>query len=415
LSLATAFQTPTIPDKTRLVKTKVFDKNILSGAKTVINRGSAGSSKSFSILQVVLTLMAKYRNLKILIVRKSLPSLRISTLLDFKEMISDMGLTPLFFEEKVNLNFYFNGNFLHFGSVDDPEKMKSTNWNYIFMEETNEFTYQEFQLVRLRLRSPLQGNSMNKLFMAFNPIDEYHWIKEKLIDVEKHDVGRIDEIHSTYKDNPCLEKDYIKMLEDLINQDANYHRIYAEGKWGKLTNLIYSNWDVVNVIPEGGQVLYGLDFGFNNPTALTKITVPPYDGRIPKEIYEEEMIYHRGMTNSDLIDKLQELKISNEHPIYADPSEPSKITEIRRAGYLIKSADNSVKDGIDFMKRIRVHILKTSTHLQKEKKAYTYKTDRRGNAIDEPVKFMDHGQDSERYPVYTHFKAGREPSIRIIN
>jgi phage terminase large subunit len=413
--LNTAIATPAVPEKTRLVHTKVFTKNILSDAKTVINRGSAGSSKSFSVLQVVLALMAKYHNLKILIVRKSLPSLRISTLLDFKEMISSMGLYPCFFEEKVNLNFYFNGNFLHFGSVDDPEKIKSTSWNYIFMEEANEFTYQDFQLLRLRLRSPLQGNVVNQLFMAFNPIDEYHWIKEKLIDVEKHDVGRTEEIHSTYKDNPCLDPDYIKMLEDLINQDSNYHRIYALGEWGKLSNLIYSNWDVVDAIPDGGKILYGLDFGYNNPTSLIRITVPPYDGKTPKEIYEEELIYHTHLTNSDLIDKLTELKISNEHPIYADPSEPSKITEIRRAGFFIKPADNSVKDGIDFMKRIRVHILKTSTHLQKEKKAYTYKTDRRGNAIDEPVKFLDHGQDSERYPVYTYFKAGREPSVRILN
>jgi phage terminase large subunit len=398
-----------------LIGTRIFKKNLFTQARTVIDRGSAGSSKSFSIIQVILYLMLKYHGLKILVVRKSLPSLRISTLMDFKEIISKLGFANLFYEEKVNLNFHFNGNFLHFGSVDDPEKLKSTNWNYIFMEEATEFTYDDFQLLRLRLRSPLKKNKRNQLYCAFNPVDEYHWIKEKVIDVEKGDPEKLEEIHSTYMDNPFLDKEYVQLLEDLINQDANYHRIYAEGMWGKLENLIYSNWDVVDSIPDGGQILYGLDFGYNNPSALTKIVVPPYEGKVPKEIYSEEKIYHTKLTNSDLIDKMDELKISREHPIYADPSEPSKIQEIRRAGYFIKPANNSVKDGIDFMKRIRVHILRTSSHLQKEKKAYTYKTDKRGNAIDEPVKFLDHGQDSERYPVYTHFKAGREPSLRIIN
>ena len=357
----------------------------------MVNRGGAGSSKSHSVAQLFLSKFIQEKNKKFLIIRKTLPSLRISMLILWNELLDKSGISNRVGQEKQSLNFLYGKNLLHFASLDDPEKIKSTNWNYILMEEANEFTYDDFQILKLRLREPSKDGKRNQLFMLFNPISAKHWIKEKVIDGEED----CQEITSTYKDNPFLSPDYIRTLEDLQKQDPNLHRIYALGEWGVLEHLIYSNWDIVDYLPEGGEDIYGLDFGFNNPTALGRIRVK--DG----EPYCEELIYQSGLTNSDLIERMIGI-VDKKAPIYADHAEPQRIEEIHRAGFNIHPADKSVKDGIDFVKRKKVHILRSSSNWIREKQSYSWKKDRNGTIIDEPVKFMDHCMDLERYALYTH-------------
>ena len=80
-------------------------------------------------------------------------------------------------------------------------------------------------------------------------------------------------IHSTYLDNPFLDSDYIKMLENSINEDENFYRVYVLGEWGKLENLIYRNYKIIPELPEmvGAKWCYGLDFGLVNPSAIIKV------------------------------------------------------------------------------------------------------------------------------------------------
>ncbi|MCI4625047.1 MAG: PBSX family phage terminase large subunit [Candidatus Magnetoovum sp. WYHC-5] len=360
-------------------------------SQIVINRGGAGSGKSYAIANLLLFKFCTEKNKKILVCRKYLPSLRISILPLFLDIIETVYGWGGIEYEKVFLNLKYKDNLIHFGSVDDAEKYKSTEWNYIFFEEATEFTYKDFQTVRLRLRAKTDSER-NQIYMALNPVDEFHWIKEKLIDSGAEDIT---EIHSTYRDNLFLNDDYKNTLENLANQDLNYYRIYALGQWGRLDHTIYSNW-AVGDMPAKGEVFYGLDFGFNAPTAMVKIIL--YDG----VLYEEEVLYKTGLTNRDLIDKLKTIIKLKNAPIYADEAEPARIEEIYRAGFNIHPSEKSVKDGIDFVKRYRVVIAKNSSNLVKEKRSYSYKTDKNGKVIDEPVKYMDHLMDAERYAVYTH-------------
>lgn len=381
-----------------LQATPIFYKNLNSKAQIVINRGGARSSKSHSILQLMLYKASQEKNKKILILRKTLPALRISTLLMFKEMTSTNGMDKHIREEKQNLNYWFGNNLIHFGSLDDVEKIKSTEWNYIWVEEATEFTHTEVMQLKLRLSAPSTDGKRNQMFLSFNPIDIYHWIKEKLLDPGTEDC---EEIISTHKDNPFLSADYRKTLEDLINQDINFHRIYAAGEWGILEALIYSGWEIVDVAPYTDDVIYGLDFGFNNPSSLIKLSL------VDDIIYEEELLYQSGLTNSDLIDKLKTLIIDKDAPIYADSAEADRIEEIYRAGFNVYPAQKgpgSVKNGIDFVKRQKIKVLSNSVNLIKEKRSYSWRTDKTGKRLEEPVKFNDHLLDAERYAIHTHLK-----------
>ncbi|MDW7973526.1 MAG: phage terminase large subunit, partial [Thermodesulfovibrio sp.] len=159
----------------QLKATKVFYRNLNSKAKVVLNRGGARSSKSYSILQVLIYKFLTEEKKKFLIMRKTFPSLRITTWYDFKKIISELGIEHKIKEEKKFFNYYYKDNFLHFGSLDDVEKIKSSSWNYIFLEEATEFDYEEYVTLKLRLSAPSVDGKRNQMFLAFNPIDENHW------------------------------------------------------------------------------------------------------------------------------------------------------------------------------------------------------------------------------------------------
>jgi phage terminase large subunit len=388
--------------------TRIFNATMNSKARIVVNRGGAGSSKSVSVLQVLLLKFLREKRKKILIIRKTLPSLRTSTHEAFMELLSDNGLTDFIRQEKQFLNYYYGSNKIHFGSVDDPEKIKSSNYSYIFMEEATDFTYNDFQLLKLRLREPSVDGVRNQMFLAFNPVDEFHWIKDKVLEGE----AGVEEIHSTYRDNPYLDDEYISDLEALINQDPNYHRIYTLGQWGKLENLIYRNWKAVEFYKERlHDKFYGLDFGFNAPSALIEIS-PEKDS---SDIYLKELIYQSKLTNAQLIERMKKLipRSKRHRPIYCDSAEPDRIKEIRLAGFNAKEAKKNVQDGIDFVKRKNLKILKSDENIIKEVQSYSYKVDKDGNVKnDDPVDFMNHALDAIRYGIYTHLGRNRKVGIR---
>ena len=162
-------------------------------------------------------------------------------------------------------------------------------------------------------------------------------------------------------------------------------------------NLIYNNWEVTDKFPENhDETIYGLDFGFNNPTALVKINY--HDGNI----YLNQLLYGSKLTNEQLIMQMEGLIENKKDYIYADCAEPQRIEEISSAGFNVYPAEKSVSDGIDFVKRRKLFIHPNSVDVISEIKKYKWKEDRNGNILDEPVKFMDHSMDAIRYGVYSH-------------
>ena len=155
------------------------------------------------------------------------------------------------------------------------------------------------------------------------------------------------------------------------------------------------------------EIIYGLDFGYNNPSALVEIGIRDENAYILSELYESKL------TNADLIEKLKSLIANKNAPVYADAAEPQRIEEITRAGFNIHPADKSVKDGIDYVKRQKILISPECDNAIAEFNTYKWKEDRNGNVLDEPVKFRDHLMDAMRYALYTHSKSV-DPSIYLI-
>lgn len=371
---------------------KIWD--FLENAKTknVIIYGGAGAGKSYTLAQfLLLRILLRYKNKRLLVTRKYNPSLKLSTYQLIKEFLTSWGIP---FEElkSQQLIKLVNGNEIIFRGMDDPEKIKSTEFNYIWMEEATEFTVEDYHQLRLRLRRATAGQR-NQMFLTFNPVGKTNWVYKTFFEREQENTKIL---HVYYKDNPFLDEEYIRILESLEMQDKTFYEVYALGKFAELSNLVYTNYDIVNEFPESyDEKIFGLDFGYNNPTALVEIVVKD------NEFYIRELIHQTHLTNADLIEKLKMLDINGY--IYADSAEPDRIKEIERAGFNIYPSSKNVKAGIDFVKRQKIHILSSSVNLIKEIQNYKWREDRNGNVLDEPVKFMDHALDAMRYAIYTHF------------
>lgn len=383
------------PQVRQIETTEVFRKNFESTSSVTVNVGGARSSKSFSVIQLFLMKFINEDNKVFLITRKTLPSLRMTAYKVFVDLLTDYGYYNECEHNKSNLTLKYKNNIIYFLSIDSSEKIKSTEFNYVFMEEANEFTLLDYRILSMRMSGPTTPDQPNKMYLSLNPSDEFSWINQKLV----HQAD-VEVIQSTFQDNPFLSDEYIKILEDLKNVDPTLYKIYALGLWAQIENMIYSNYVIDEVFPKSfDDEMYGLDFGFNHPTALMWI------GFKDDELYIREIIYESKLTNQDLIDKMITIGITKKTPEYADSAEPDRIEEIYRAGFNVhpaKKGPSSVVNGIDMMKRYKIHLHKDDVNIQKEIRSYKWKEDKNGNILDEPVKFNDDALDGCRYAIFTH-------------
>lgn len=367
--------------------TPVFLKNLdafEAGKRFIINQGGSRSSKTYSLCQLLLYLGLNSK-LSISVVRKTLPSLKSSVMKDFFDILKDNNIYNEANHNKTeNIYQFGNGSEIHFFSVDDEQKIRGRSHSMLFLNEANELSFEVFNQLVMRCKGAV--------FIDFNPSDTEHWIYDLLTTNPDKSIL----IKSTYKDNPFLKKDQIDYIENLISVDENFYKIYALGERPISQSRIYTHFKKYIDEPARGLISFGLDFGYNHPTALVRIN------NLNDKIYCKELIYESKLTTPDLIVKMNEVISDDERGcvIYCDSARPETIEELKRAGFNCVSANKNVKDGIDYLKSKQIFISDDSTNLWKESKLYSWKTN--GSTIeDEPVKAYDDGLDALRYGIYS--------------
>lgn len=383
--------------------------------RLILLMGGAGSGKSHALAQHIprLVLQNDQVDLRVLVLRKTFKSLRDTAYRGILEVLNRWGV-----DYQLNRSLHtlqLGKSEMWFRGLDDPEKIKSTEFNLILIEEATDLTEADFEQLDLRLRRP--GPLMNQIFMAFNPISTRSWAV-KLALSGRPDVAVM---RSTYKDNPILQEarpEYIRKLEDLKNRNVNLHRIYALGEPGVLKGVIYDNWTTIDEaeLPEDVKShlqtpdSMGVDFGSTNPMALVE------NWATDKDDYGRERLYRTGMTNRSFIEWLGAEKIPRDPEMFCDPSEPDRIQEICDAGWNAKPADSrSVMAGIDYCKGRRYFIFGGSTNLLKEIETYVWKVDKDNNPLDKPVEFNDHSMDAMRYARWSpRSRAGQDTDVDIV-
>jgi phage terminase large subunit len=372
-----------MPRELNIQATTVFQRNWEANNRYVINIGGSRSTKTYSILQLLIVkALESTEPLVISIVRKSLPSLRISVLRDFFDILKQLDLYNVENHNKTENTYLLNNTLIEFFSIDDAQKRRGSKRDILFVNEANELTWEDF--FQLNIRTTTQ------VFIDFNPSEQF-WYNDKL---QSRDDTTI--IHSTYKDNPYLNQDQVNEIERLQFTDLQYYQIYALGEFAGGMDLVYQYAPIDDVpVHSAKLVALGMDYGFtNDPTTLIEVW------REKNNIYLNELLYDLNLTNQDIADRLAEYGVDRYVEIIADSAEPKSIEEIRRSGFNIKPAQkgpDSILNGIDILKRHRIHVTKQSVNLIKELNNYKWVVDKNGNKLNKPVDMFNHALDAVRY------------------
>lgn len=365
--------------------TVIFEKNYeaLTGShRFIINEGGSRSSKTYSLCQLMIIYCLQNSNKVVSIIRKTFPALRATVLRDFIEILKELNIYSVEDHNKSEHIYTFsNGSIVEFFSVDDEQKIRGRKRDIAWCNEANELYFDDFTQLNMRTE--------DKLIFDYNPSESSSWLYE--LPQEESIL-----IKSTYRDNPFLPQSIKAQIEDLKRTDEALYQIYALGEKAISKSNIYSNWTFIPHRPARFvNYVYGLDFGYNHPTALIRVYWCDND------IYIEPVIYESYLTTPMLIDKMQSFNVEKTVTIVADYSRPEIIAELNNAGYDVQNANKVVKKGIDNIKTFGV-ICQDDKAIKKEYENYKWK--KIGDMItDEPVKMWDDGMDAIRYAT-THIR-----------
>ena len=358
--------------------------------------GSAGSAKSYFITQKLIIRCCKEK-IKVLVCRRTGTTIRNTCFSLFKDILNKWKLTPYVKIRESDFNIKFpNGSEIIFIGLDEETKLLSlNNIGCVFIEEAFEVPKNIVEQLNLRLR----GSTPNQqIIMAFNPISKHHWLYDFC---EVNPPSSFIFTHSTYKDNPFLNAEYVAELEELYTRNPQKARVFCDGEWGVNSDgLVFKNWKVreFNHAEIDGQLMCGLDFGFVND--ISAFTASLMDEK-NKRIYVFKEYGATGKTNKDLVDIITALGF-NKSTIIADAAEPKSIEEIKRAGInkirACKKGPDSIIHGIQKLQNYEIIIHPSCVGIITEFENYTWQKDKKTDEyINKPIDDFNHYIDALRY------------------
>ena len=370
----------------------------MGGKRRAVNEGGTASSKTYSILQLLI-LIARHAKNKVLIsvVSESLPHLKRGCIRDFKNIMGELFDDNRY--NKTEQTYNFGNGIIEFFPADEPSKMRGGRRDILFINECNNVSYEAFRELDIRTRL--------FTFLDWNPVSEF-WAHESGMISAPENIY----IHSTYLDAlEVLPAEVITNIESNKN-DPNWWNIYGLGRIGKVEGLVYPVFEQIDTLPERGDLVYGLDFGFSgDPAVLTKNIITP------EAIFSEELFYETGLTNHDIAQKMIEIGITKHRDeIWADSAEPKSIEEIFQYGFNIKPVSKGVGSVEYGHQKVRQHKLfwtKGSLNCIKEQRNFRYVADKMGKLTEKTTHRFSHGQDARRYAVTGNIEPP-EPVEKII-
>ena len=371
---------------------KQFYQAIESKKRLKIFQGGTRSGKSWSLMQYCLYLMTTQKKaLTISIVRKTLPALKRSILRDFLHISKQLGIYWAGVHNKSDNTFEYNGHTLEMFSTDDAQKIRGSSRDILWINEGNELFFEDYQQLAMRTRG--------EILIDFNPSDPVHYLYD-LADSKESDL-----FLSTYKDNKFLPKELIDEIERIKDRDPDYWRVYGEGLRAIFSEKqIFKNWNYnpLKDFPQLDDEVLGCDFGFSQDNlAIVKV------GRYNNNIYIQELIYKKGMTNRDIAEFIKAQKL-DDMLMYCDSAEPKSIEELRQMSIWAKGAikgQGSINAGISLLKEFDIYVSEDSINIQKEQLSYVYDELKDGTIINKPkANQADHLLDSIRYCVYSRWR-----------
>lgn len=281
-----------------------------------------------------------------------------------------------------------------FRSADNPrqiERLRGLSVTYWWIDECTLMPKLIFDILVGRLRQPKM-----KYSGLLTGTPKMNWVYDTFVNPETCLKGEecfvLKEI-PTFS-NIYLPDEYIKTLQKQYT--GQFFEQEVLGRFVSFEGVIYDLKPAsVIEIPKTkfSKIMYGIDFGFKNPSAI--IVIGEHQGKY----YVIDEFYQRRVTDDELIDIIKSKQdIHGTGRVYCDPSAPASIEKMRREGIQSEKANNDVLGGI---RQVRTLLdsgkLFVSTHCQNlinEFRSYVWNDNEKK---EQPVKINDHALDALRY------------------
>lgn len=329
--------------------------------------------------------------------------------------ILQQSTLPKFFEINPDLKrFYKKGDSvievpgrgeIYIRSTDNPNVIEGMTLRWIWADEAGQMKLDAWINFQGRL-SILQG----KLFITTTPY-ALNWLKTDFYDKWKKGVKDYKVVQFRSIDSPYFPKE--EFYRAKATMDARTFRRRYCGLLEKMEGLVYDDFmpPLHCIEPreiEFKEVIAGIDWGFNHPTAVAIIGVDRDDC-----FYLIDEYYKTGKITSEIIEKLKFYQDKYKVRFwYPDPAEPDRLEEMKQAGLFpreVNKGKGSVSLGIDkvraLIKQNRFKVFNTCKYTLEELNLYCYPDDIDG-AKEEPIKENDDLMDSIRYALMTY-----QPSV----
>lgn len=255
------------------------------------------------------------------------------------------------------------------------------------------------------------------LFGTTNPDGPYHWLKVGYLDRRELDM-RV--WHFDLDDNPALDPAYVASLKLEYGEGSLWYRRFIEGQWVAAEGAVFDFFDerehVIPELPKPPEELFlSVDYGTSNATSASLNaawrTGPLKAARL-RAYYHSGAETGRQKTDAEYADDLDttfgDVKARVQRVIL-DPSAASFKVELRRRGWRVLDADNSVLDGL----RTHARMLKSGEYrivdhpsnkqVIRDYGAYLWDAKAQARGEDKPLKVHDHALDESRYFLHTVF------------
>ena len=369
--------------------------------------GSAGSGKSYTIAQKIIIRCCK-EPIRVLVCRRYGSTLRNTCFSLFKEVLAKWKLTPYIKIKETDFSITFpNGSQIIMTGLDEETKLLSlNNISMIWIEEAFEVPKAIIEQLNLRMRGQADNQ---QIIMSWNPISKNSYLYDlTVVNPPQNSVF----IHSTYRDNPFLNKEYVQALDEMEKRNPAKYRVYGLGLWGvDSEGLVITNWkceefDPMALAALGYEHRVGMDLGWIDKSAIIDTL---YDKQ-NKTIYVLNEFYKSGCQLSELVTAIENMNL-RKTKIYVDAAEPRTIQFFKQEGInavgCAKGKD-SVKAGLMFLQDHLIIVHPKCQNFKTELENFSYiKSKVTGEWTEDTTHEWSHAIDACRYgysDIYTNKK-----------
>ena len=379
-------------------------------------KGGRGSKKSCTTALWYIYMMMKMPLANTVVIRRYFNTHRDSTFAQLKWAINRLGVKHLWKAtmNPLELTYLPTGQKILFRGFDDPQSITSITVEvghlcWVWVEEAFQITdEEEFNKLDLSIRGALPEGYFKQITFTFNPWSENIWIKKRFFDVPAGTDPDILCLTTNYMCNEFLDAADIRVFEQMKLKQPRRYLIEGLGNWGIAEGLVFNNFkekefslfELLNRENRNGtpyyQKLFGLDWGFTNPTGFICLLANEKD----KQIFIFDEHYQVGLTNLQIANMIKDKGYGSEL-IMADSAEPKSIEEVRQFGIQrirpAKKGPDSVRAGIQKLQDYEIFVHPRCYHTLIEFNNYVWDKDKDGRTINEPVDDYNHLMDPFRY------------------